>query len=136
MKHKRDFKALQQRRLKGAKLLARGMSKPEVARELGVARQTAATPEQRLAEGGKEALKRGERSRPRQLDAEQERELGKVPMAGFSCQQPGKRAAISCTSGKAPRMRGFNRAANAGGPEPYNAPKGAAGLLGMKAIRP
>lgn len=82
MKHKRDFKALEKRRLKGAKLLARGMSKSEVARELGVARQTVATWEQRLAEGGKESLKRGELGRPRQLDAEQERELGKVLMAG------------------------------------------------------
>ncbi len=58
------------------------MSKSEVARELGVARQTVATWEQRLAEGGKESLKRGDLGRPRQLDAGQERELGKVLMAG------------------------------------------------------
>jgi len=82
MKHKRDFKALEKRRLKGAKLLARGVTKSEVARVLGVARQTVAAWEQRLLEGGKEALKRGELGRPRQLDAEQERELGKVLMAG------------------------------------------------------
>ena len=82
MKHKRDFKALEKRRLKGAKLLARGKSKSEVARELGVTRQTVAAWEQRLAEGGKEALKRGALGRPRQIDAEQERELGKVLMAG------------------------------------------------------
>jgi len=82
MKHKRDFKALEKRRLQGAQLLARGVSKSEVARRLGVARQTVATWEKRLAEGGKEALKRGELGRPRQLDAEQERELGKLIMAG------------------------------------------------------
>lgn len=82
MKHKRDFKALEKRRLKGAKLLARGKTKAEVARELGVTRQTVAAWEQRLAEGGKEALKRGELGRPRQIDAAQERELGKVLMAG------------------------------------------------------
>ena len=82
MKHKRDFKALEKRRLKGATLLARGVTKSEVARQLGVARQTVAAWEQRLAEGGKEALKRGELGRPRQLDAEQERELGKIIMAG------------------------------------------------------
>ena len=58
------------------------MSKSEVARELGVTRQTVAAWEQRLAEGGKESLKRGELGRPRQLDAEQERELGKVLKAG------------------------------------------------------
>lgn len=82
MKHKRDFKALEKRRLQGAKLLARGVSKSEVARQLGVSRQTVATWEQRLAEGGKEVLKRGELGRPRQLDPQQERELGKIIMAG------------------------------------------------------
>ncbi len=83
MKHKRDFKALEKRRLKGAKLLARGMSKSEVARELGVARQTVATWEQRLAEGGKESLKRGEfgPATPTRRRAE-ERELGNILMAG------------------------------------------------------
>ncbi len=82
MKHKRDFKALEKRRLQGAKLLARGVTKSEVARQLGVTRQTVAVWEQRLAEGGKESLKRGALGRPRQLDAEQERELGKMLMAG------------------------------------------------------
>lgn len=82
MKHKRDFKALEKRRLKGAKLLARGLSKSEVARELGVTRQTVAAWEQRLAEGGKEGLKRGDLGRPRLLDAQQEQDLGKLLMAG------------------------------------------------------
>lgn len=82
MKHKRDFKALEKRRLKGGKLLARGMSPSEVARQLGVARQTVASWERRLAEDGGDGLKRGELGRPRQLDAGQERELGKVLMAG------------------------------------------------------
>ena len=50
-----DFKALEKHRLKGAKLLVRGMSKSEVARELGAARQTVATWEQikRLSVVGK-----------------------------------------------------------------------------------
>jgi len=82
MRHKRDFKALEKRRLKGAKLLARGVSKSEVARQLGVTRQTVAAWELRLVEGGKDALKRGELGRPRQLDGAQERELGQVLMAG------------------------------------------------------
>jgi transposase len=82
MKHKRDFKALEKRRLKGAKLLARGVSKSQVARQLGVARQTVAAWEQRLSAGGREALRRGELGRPRQLDTEQEREVGKLLMAG------------------------------------------------------
>jgi len=82
MKHKRDFKALEKRRLKGAKLLARGMTKSEVARELSVARQAVAAWELRLLEGGKESLKRGDLGRPRQLDAAQEMELCKILMAG------------------------------------------------------
>jgi transposase len=81
MKHKRDFKALEGRRLKGAKLLARGVSKSEVARRLDVTRQTVAAWEQRLS-GGLQSLKRGTLGRPRQLDGAQERELGKFLMAG------------------------------------------------------
>jgi transposase len=82
MKHKRDFKALEERRLKGARLLARGVSQSEVARQLGVARQTVAAWERRLEQGGREGLKRGTLGRPRQLDAGQERELGELLMAG------------------------------------------------------
>lgn len=82
MKHKRDFKELEKRRLKGARLLLRGMSKAEVARRLGVTRQTVAAWEQRLAAGGRAALKRGALGRPRQLAAEQERELGRIILAG------------------------------------------------------
>jgi transposase len=89
MKHKRDFKALEKRRLKGAKLLARGLSKSEVARQLGVTRQTVAAWEQRLDTGGQDSLKRGTLGRPRQLDGEQERELSKLLMAGaLSCGYP------------------------------------------------
>lgn len=82
MKHKRDFKALEQRRLKGAKLLARGVSKSEVARLTGVTRQTVAAWERRVFEGGQRSLKRGTLGRPRQLGTEQERKLAKLLMAG------------------------------------------------------
>jgi transposase len=82
MKHRRDFKALEKRRLKGGKLLARGVPKSEVARRLGVTRQTVAGWERRMARDGRDGLRRGELGRPRQLDAVQERELGKVLMAG------------------------------------------------------
>ena len=104
MKHKRDFKALEKRRLKGAKLLARGVSKSEVARQLGVTRQTVAAWEQRLDEGGQDSLKRGALGRPRQLDAEQERELAKRLMAGAIAKplvpllEEGDVSAIHCKS--------------------------------------
>ena len=110
MKHKRDFKALEKRRLKGAKLLARGMSKSEVAPEPGVARQTVATWEQRLAEGGKESLKRGALAAGYPTELWTLPRIGKVitrqfgveystghlwhllRRLGFSCQKPEKRA--------------------------------------------
>jgi transposase len=82
MTHKRDVKALEERRLKGARLLLRGKSKSEVARQLSVARQTVAAWQKRLAEGGRQSLKRGDLGRPRQLSAQQEKELGKALMAG------------------------------------------------------
>jgi transposase len=82
MKHKRDFKALEKRRLQGARLLADGLTKAEIARQLGVTRQTVAAWEQRLAEGGKDGLKRGELGRPRQLSTQQEQELSQTLMAG------------------------------------------------------
>jgi len=73
---------LERRRLKGAKLLARSVSKSVVARKLGVARQTVAAWEQRLSRDGKESFKRGALRRPRHLENAQERELGKILMAG------------------------------------------------------
>ena len=84
MKHKRDFKALEKRRLRGGKLLARGMSKSEVARQLGVTRQTVAAWEQRLARRRPRCdSSAATLGRPRQLDAEQERVVGQgALMAG------------------------------------------------------
>jgi transposase len=82
MKYKRDFAALEERRLEAAKLLKRGVSQSEVARQLGVVRQTVAVWHKRLIEGGKQSLKRGDLGRPRQLSAQQEKELGKALMTG------------------------------------------------------
>ena len=70
MKHNRDLKALEKRRLNGEKLLAREVSKSEVARQPGVSRQTVAAWKQGLTEGGRALLKRGTPGRPRQLDTE------------------------------------------------------------------
>lgn len=41
VRHKRDVEALEQRRRKGMRMLARGVAQAEVARTLGVSRQTA-----------------------------------------------------------------------------------------------
>lgn len=86
MKHKRDFKALESRRLKGAKLLSRGVRAAEVARRLGVARQTVAAWERRIEEAGQDGLKRRRLGRPRQLSQAQCAELGKLLVAGALAQ--------------------------------------------------
>lgn len=86
MRHKRDFKALESRRLKGAKLLSMGVHAAEVARRLGVARQTVAAWERRIAEGGKDGLKHRRLGRPRQLSDTQCAELGKLLVAGALAQ--------------------------------------------------
>ncbi|MCW5238776.1 helix-turn-helix domain-containing protein [Verminephrobacter eiseniae] len=86
MKYKRNFKALEKRRLRGAQLLSQGKSQSAVARELGVARQTVATWAHRLAEGGKRSLKRAP------SNATSRRLLGESDMAGLrSKKSPARR---------------------------------------------
>ena len=68
---KRDFQALERRRLKAAKLLTKGMSEAEVARQVGVHRQSVNRWAKALAEGGKAALKHpGRAGRKPRLDAQ------------------------------------------------------------------
>jgi len=64
---KRDFEALEDRRLKAAKLLKAGWSQADVAREVGVHRQSVSRWAAALADAGAEGLKatggRGRRAR-------------------------------------------------------------------------
>ena len=65
---KRDRVKLEQRRMQGARLLQRGVSEAEVARRVGVHRQSVNRWGQQLAKGGRQALKRAPRTgRPPQL---------------------------------------------------------------------
>ena len=67
---RRDFKALERRRLQAARLLSKGLSEAEVARRVGVHRQSVSRWKQRLTEGGPWALRRAERAgRKPQLSA-------------------------------------------------------------------
>ena len=67
---KRDRVKLEQRRLKGARLLQRGVPEAEVARRVGVHRQSVNRWARQLEQGGREALKRTPRAgRPPQLTA-------------------------------------------------------------------
>jgi transposase len=64
---RRDFQALEQRRLLGAQLLRQGIPQAEVARQVGVHRQSVSRWAQQLTQGGKRALKKAGRAgrRPR-----------------------------------------------------------------------
>jgi transposase len=86
MKYKRDLKALEQRRLKGARLLAEGMPQAEVARRCAVSRQTVSTWERLLKEKGAAAMKRRPLGRPRQLSDAQCAELSKLLLEGALAQ--------------------------------------------------
>jgi transposase len=80
---KRDFDALQKRRMQAAHLLSRGWTQAEVAAKLGVTRQSvwrwAGTMEQRGAAGLRKARRAG---RPPSLDEAQQREVIEKLQAG------------------------------------------------------
>ena len=72
---KRDRVKLEQRRLKAARLLKRGVSEAEVARGVGVHRQSVNRWARQLEQGGAEALKRTPRAgrRPKLTAADRRR---------------------------------------------------------------
>src|SRR3972149_4331494 len=87
---RRDFEALEARRLRAAELLRRGRSQAEVAREVGVHRQSVSRWAAALADGGKRKLPgsgfRGRRPKLSDRDLKRvERGLRRGPEAmGFS----------------------------------------------------
>jgi transposase len=83
---KRDFSALERRRLKAARLLKRGLRPAEVARRLGVHRQSVGRWQQHLDREGLAGLKKaGRAGRPAKMRVEQllrlEEELVRGPRA-------------------------------------------------------
>jgi len=81
VKYKRDLKALEQRRRKGMRILARGVTQAEVARALDVSRQTAST-WARAAAGDAQAWRRKPLGRPAGLSAAEKSRLAKRLVAG------------------------------------------------------
>lgn len=80
---KRDFKALERRRLKAAKLLAQGMSEAEVARRVGAHRQSVNRWSRTLAEKGKAGLKHpGRAGRKPRLDGAALRQIERALKRG------------------------------------------------------
>ncbi len=86
MKHRRDLKALEQRRLVAAKLLRQGLSQAEVARRVGASREAVSKWNATLKENGKEGLKRRRLGRPAQLSDAQCATLGKLLVEGALAQ--------------------------------------------------
>lgn len=72
---KRDFRALERRRMWAARLLERGWSEAAVARRVGVHRQSVNRWAQQLAVGGREALRKAGRAgrKPRLSEADRRR---------------------------------------------------------------
>jgi len=81
---KRDLEAIEARRLKGLQLLKRNVPQSEVAREVGVTRQTVHIWAQRLAEakGAIGKLKARTLGRPRRLSEEQRAGLRSILLVG------------------------------------------------------
>jgi transposase len=73
------LKLLERRRLRGARLLAAGESQAEVARRVGVSRQTVMRWDRAREQGGLEALRRSAQfGRPERLSVEQRAELVQI----------------------------------------------------------
>ena len=78
-----ELKEMKQRRVKGARLLQSGIHPAEVARRVGVSRQSVMRWERRLDAGGmKHIATVGQRGRRRQLSEAQLEELAKLLKAG------------------------------------------------------
>jgi len=75
---RRDFAALERRRLEAAALLAKGLSQSEVARRVGAHRQSVSQWAEALREKGRKGLKKAARSgRPAKLGAEEWKRIGR-----------------------------------------------------------
>ncbi|GAB7546154.1 winged helix-turn-helix domain-containing protein [Cupriavidus sp. 8B] len=79
--YKRDLSEMEQRRRKGIRMLAKGVSQADVARELEVSRQTASSWARKLADDP-EAWRRQPLGRPSGLGEAQKRALAKALSAG------------------------------------------------------
>lgn len=86
MKREDKAKELERRRLRGGRLLLKGVAQAEVARRLQVSRPTVLAWNELLQAGGLAALKRRPRGRPAGLTAAQKAELARTLKAGAMAQ--------------------------------------------------
>lgn len=80
-RYKRDLQEMEARRRRGMRMLKRGIAQAEVARELGVSRQTASTWAWRLADDP-QAWRRRPLGKPGGLTAADKRKLAKLLVKG------------------------------------------------------
>src|SRR5947199_8929948 len=105
----RDFEALERRRLKGMRLLGKGLSQSEVGRRLGVGHASVNRWAQALAEQGREGLKKaGRAGRKPRLSGEDLKRLEQGLLKGPEAL--GLRdATVDFVAGRAPdRARGWS----------------------------
>ena len=80
---RRDFAALEERRREAARLLRQGLSQSEVARRVGVHRQSVSRWARELEQSGVRGLRRARRTgRPPKLSAAQLRDLKRALVRG------------------------------------------------------
>jgi transposase len=79
---RRDFAALESRRLRAAEMFTKGSTQADVARELGVSRPTALEWHRKWSDGGQKALRAGRPGRPPLLDASDMARVVKALRAG------------------------------------------------------
>jgi transposase len=82
MSKRRDYELMEKRRLKGARMLEKGISQSEVAREMGVTRQSVHHWAQVIEAEGEKGLKRMPTGRKPRLNAVQLEQLGELLKAG------------------------------------------------------
>lgn len=82
MKREEQAKQAERRRLKGGRLLLKGVAMAEVARRCAVSRPTVLDWKRKLEQGGLQALRNATRGRPARLDQSMREELARLLMAG------------------------------------------------------
>ena len=99
-RRKRDLSALEKRRMRGVRLLREGVWQSEVARRLGVHRQSVSRWAKKLKRGGKRALGAGEVGRPGRLHPEDVKRLERLLKRGPGTEpRPGRRLGKPGTTG-------------------------------------
>src|SRR5689334_7156013 len=82
MKREEEARQAERRRLKGGRLLLKGVPQAEVARRCAVSRPTVWEWKQRLEQGGLQALRNGTLGRPARLDDEMRTRLAELLVGG------------------------------------------------------